>query len=488
VEHRHGIRVALGHNAFDLFLQYQGHASGGDGSSPYVTAEQAMAKKRMFDARNEGAAFLRVSVTGWNPIAYNTPGDLTLWQVNPTAYWALMDQMMNDLDSYQLKIVPMFLVNLYQFPAMGGDTMLALITNPNSNSYGLLKSYITHFVTRYQNRPTIAFYELTNELNLSADMDSVGYCLNSLQWAPSSCAIASNFTTAQMIAFTSGLTAYVKSLDPGHMIESGYALPRPAAQHLRANPVFGPNGPDWTPDTPAQLQQNMDDIHQGFDIMSVHFYNTVDQNSGLADTQRFGITNPDDASLLVTLKQIADGAGKPLHIGEWGDDDSASGHDSPFSANVLAEIQNLAIPFSSPWIMEFYQSNTYTSTFQNIDPGYTNSFIAKYENTNLALGNPVALEANTPQVVLTWPLNGSVLAASQSLYAVASTGSSGSISYVWFNVDGAWMGYASSPSYAYTIDTSSLAPGAHTISAYAFNNNNDWNTGDWAQSSITVNK
>jgi hypothetical protein len=475
------VAPSMGYNAFDLFLQYQGHASSGDGSSPYVTVEQAMAKKRMFDARNEGATFLRVGVTGFFPLQYGAPGDLTLWQVNPTAYWALMDQLMNDLDSHQLKIVPSFLWNWYQFPAMAGEKLSDMMTNPGSKSYVLVKQYITDFVTRYKNRPTIAFYELTNELNLGVDLDIVGGCggLNP-------CAIASNYTTDQMISFASGLAAYIKSLDPTHMIESGYSLSRPSAQHLRAQPCFSSLGCDWTLDTPDQLRQNMTDVSQGFDMMSVHFYNGFENGvSGITDNERFGISNPDDAGLLETIKSIADGAGKPLYVGEYGDAQPpiATDPNAIFSTNILAEVQKLGIPFSSPWIFEYYQFGYTPDPQNNIEPGYTDSFITKYENTNLALGNPVATEPNTPQVVLTWPLNGSVLAASQPIYAVASTGGTATISQVDFLVDGVSQGSVTAPPYTWTLNTSGLAPGPHTLTATAVSN-----TRTQSQYSVSVTK
>jgi len=465
-EGRQGIRVALGHNMFDLALQYQGHASGGDGSDSYLTVDQAMAKKRMFDAHNEGATFVRVSVVGYAPTIYNAVGDLALWQINPSAYWALMDQMMNDLDTYQLKIVPVFIWNWIQFPAMASEKVSDMLTNPNSKSYGLLTQYISDFVTRYRNRGTMAFYELTNELNLGADIDEVSYCNYQYPAYPEICAVYSNFTTDQMNTFAAGLAAYVKSLDPAHMIEPGYSIPRSASQHLRAQPQFSANGADWTADTPDQLRQYMTDTHQGFDMMSVHLYNGL--TNGVADSERFGMTNPDDPSLLEMIKQIADGAGKPLFVGEYGDADSTSGHDSLFSAGVLAEIVKLRIQFSSPWISEFYQFNTTTPVGYNIEPGYTDSFIAMYEGINRALDNPTAIEPDTPQVVLTWPLAGAVLTASQKVYAVASTGGTDSIARVDFLIDGISKGSVTAPPYIMTLDTSGLSTGPHTLTAIAF--------------------
>ena len=121
---------------------------------------------------------------------------------------------------------------------MAGETPLEMIKNPESNSYKLLTKYIADFIDHYKNHPMLYFYELTCELNLYADLKG-------------------NFSTDQMISFTKNLAAYIRSLDPNHLISSGFAAPRPAAEHLRKKPDWSVGGADWTNDSYKQFQKNI---------------------------------------------------------------------------------------------------------------------------------------------------------------------------------------------------------------------------------------
>src|ERR1700692_3376734 len=87
---------SIGLNKFDLFIQYQGVASGGDGGPGYRRVTQAMGKKAIADAHDIGVSYLRISATGYAPSVYGKPGDLEQWRRDPAAYWALFDQMMAD--------------------------------------------------------------------------------------------------------------------------------------------------------------------------------------------------------------------------------------------------------------------------------------------------------------------------------------------------------------------------------------------------------
>ena len=91
------VPASVGLNKFDLFKQYLGTASGGDGGMSYRRVTQGMAKKAIADAHDIGVLYLRISATGYAPSAYGEPGDLDLWRRDSLAYWALSDQMRDDL-------------------------------------------------------------------------------------------------------------------------------------------------------------------------------------------------------------------------------------------------------------------------------------------------------------------------------------------------------------------------------------------------------
>jgi len=469
-------RPSVGLNKFDLFLQYQGRTSGGRESgyqiNSYQKVTQAMAKKAIVDAHYIGVSYLRVSATGFHPVTYGKPwdSDLQLWREDPAAYWELFDQLMNDLQSNDMHIVPVFLWNWTQFPAMTQETASEMIKDPNSEAYQLLKTYIAEFVDRYKDHPALYFYELTNELNLKADLDVVGRCSQGKSPPPTECEPMGNFTTDQMIAFTRRLADHVRSLDPNHLISSGFSIPRPSAQHLRNKQEFSPEGPDWTPDSLPEFKRNLSDIHSGMDIVSVHFYNEEGSND------RFGITGRTDASLLNVIKQTTDDLGKELFVGEFGDVNPSIKDDKRalFTQNVLDKIVELKITYSAPWVWEFYERTPYSlyespNTFFNMEPGRTDLIISKIEEANAELGNRILSsqlrDSTAPQVVVTWPIGGR-LSCKQSVYAVASD-NSGNVPTVKFLVDGNLRTSISAPPYRFSLDAARLDLGKHQVTAKA---------------------
>jgi len=436
-----------------------------------------MAKKAIIDAEHVGITYLRVSATGFAPSAYNQPGDLDLYLSNPAAYFSLFDKMLADLNNNGIKIVPVFVWNETQFPSLTGETVSMMLTDANSKAYLLLQKYISDFIARYKGNPAIYFYELTNELNLLADLDVVGDC-NTNNPYPETCLPKGNFTTDQMIAFTSRLAQYIRGLDPNHLVSSGFSIPRLAAEHLRRQPGFSPQGPDFTLDSIAEFQKNLIDIHQDIDIVSIHFYNTPVESLGIRDSERFGIKGATNADLLDIVKAATDNAGKSLYIGEFGDVSPYIREDprSLFAQAVLQKITELQIPFSSPWIWEFYQFATFlesnnSNTIFSLEPGLTDLLISKIKTANQSLGNSVppiqSPDVTPPQVIITWPLENAPLNTNQFVNSVASD-NNGSVARVEFRVDGVLKATSVAPPYHFILDPRTLSVGNHTITAVAF--------------------
>lgn len=461
-------RPSIGLNKFDLFLQYLGLASGGDGGPAFQRVTTAMARKAMADARDTGVRYLRVSATGYAPSAYGRPGDLDLWRHSPTEHWRLFDQMLADLEAYGLRIVPVFVWNWTQFPAMSGETSAQLITNPDSQSSQLLATYIEQFVTRYRQHPSIYFYELTNELNLYADLDQVKKCWKREATRPELCGPMGNFTTNEMINFTGRLADLIRSLDDSRPISSGHAMPLPYAQHLRNRPEFSLGGPDRSPDSRAEFEQILRHTHAGLDVVSVHFYNEQGWN------QRFDNLGHDNAGLLRVVKQASDEMNKQLFVGEFADvaPHVSENAQAPFSTNVQELIVELQIPYSAAWVWQFYQLAPYKpEPLFNLEPGLTDSLILKLRDANARLGNhapqPTSPDIVPPRVVLSWPLEGATISCNQPAFAVASD-DSGSVSRVSFTLDGHEMGSAEAPPYLVTLPTRRLTPGTHELRAVAY--------------------
>ncbi|MGO8976258.1 MAG: Ig-like domain-containing protein [Steroidobacteraceae bacterium] len=408
-----------------------------------------MAKKAIADARDAGLAFLRVAVTGFFPVNFgDQQKDLALWQTNPAQFWAAMDEMFDDLDKSGMRLVPTFVWNITQFPALGNDTVTTFIRNPQSQSRQLLARFIGDFITRYRSRNTIIFYELTNEMNLEADLDLSAKCKN----AAGTACVFSSFTTSDMIAFSRELVVQFKSLSPGRPITSGYAIPRRSAAHLARHPQFATGGPDWTIDSPLEFGQYLLRVHEPFDIISVHIYPDKENS-------RFGHLQGHEYELVGDAAAVARDAGKPLFVGEFGDSFKVT----PFTAGLLDQLVDNHVDYAAVWVWEFYQSAIYRThdtepTFSSIEPGYSDDLIALLESVQHALGGPVAPAPSgaPPRVILTWPLPCAVVDRPVELAAVASDGAKG-VRSVEFLVDGRFIATDTAPPYYGHFDPTGIS-------------------------------
>ncbi|MBU0620482.1 MAG: cellulase family glycosylhydrolase [Gammaproteobacteria bacterium] len=261
--------VSIGVNKFDLFIQYTGTASGGDGSVPYRRVTRAMAKKALDDAKDAGIKFVRVSMSGRTS---TKPGDgrdsLDLWRTDPETFWRQVDEMMDDLDARGIQIVPVLMWGTGKFPLMTGEPLGEILRNPQSKSWELLTRFVTDFVSRYRMRNTILFYELTNELNNYADLNLEKRC-NKYKEV---CEEGDSFTANDMITYTWRFANLVRSLDTTRLISSGFSIPRGSAEHLRKRPEWSTKKTDWRPDSREQFAKNLEEIHAGVDIISIHLY------------------------------------------------------------------------------------------------------------------------------------------------------------------------------------------------------------------------
>jgi Bacterial Ig domain len=461
----------IGVNKFDLAKQYIGTASGGDGSDRYRVVTRAMAKKALADARDVGVAFVRASATGFGPIAPGRPGDLDRWVADPPSYWKQIDEMFDDLDANGLRLVPTFIWNRTQFPSMTGETVSALVSDPDSRAYKLAARYVTEFVTRYRGRETILFYELTNELNLGVDLDNVTRCKKepvSGTDRASFCRPVGNYTTEQMIGFTKRLASTIKDLDAGRAISSGFSMPRPNAERLRARPEWIGGGASRGPDSIDDFVKNLRDIHEGLGIVSVHLY------PGLANA-RFGSRNPRGTELLDAAVHAAAKAGKPLFVGEFGDEGRVDGRADSFSVRVMDRIVELGVPYSAIWVWQFYQRSPYHAradkdTAFSLEPGLTDDLIRHFSTTSRKLGHDRAQRAaddtHPPRVVLTWPLGCTQAKVRQTASAVASD-DSGQVRSVQFLVGDKVLAELSSPPYKATLAIERLPAGEHVLRARA---------------------
>lgn len=277
---------------YDIAIQF---LRGGD--------EREKAAKAIRDLSKMGFRVIRCGAIGFYP------KDMELWPNDE--YWKRMDDLVAVAREAGVWLIPTVVWNGYLFPDMAGETMQDMMTNKDSRSRQLVELYIHQIVSRYKDEPTILFWDLWNELDLGADLEFMrpyGFSeLNAVDQGAATMRVRrDNYTSEQMIAFMRELAQLVRSIDKNHLISSGYAAPRYAAQHLRAAKGKG----DWTEDSPGEAEQFIRDTHPDpIDIISLHFYPKVNNMS-------FGNRDENSAVSITKLKEICDRVGKPVYIGE----------------------------------------------------------------------------------------------------------------------------------------------------------------------------
>lgn len=456
---------SVGLNKFDLAKQYLGTASGGDGSEPYRRVTVAMARKAIRDAADIGVTYFRVAATGFSPNAPGQPGDLDLWISEPAKYWDYMDTMMQDLDQAGIRVIFTFAWNQLQFPALVGETDRTMILNPRSSSALLLERYITEFIERYKARPTVLIYEISNELNLGADLDRVTRCANA--GAPPRCQTIGNYSTEEMIAYLARVASLIRRLDRSRPISAGHSLPRPNAAFLRQFPEWTRPRPNKGPDTMEEMARNLIDISDAADVISVHLYPE-------AARRQFGLANGPDQRLLAALNRIAVNVEKPLFIGEFGDPDKKPGVAGSYANEVLNDIVALRVPLSALWVWEMYDRRTFSTgdsapTRFSIDPSIDTGAVRALTSANHALSRaPSASKSENdretrkrPRIVLTWPLACTYVDTSTVVHASAYDFSG--TPKVRFLIDNRLVSEDESPPYSSPLELPSPAKGTHLL-------------------------
>lgn len=460
------IQPMVGQNKMDLFMQYLGNTSGCDGSPEYIAVVKRMAKKSIMDAANLGTNNMRIAVSGYGY------GEISIWRDDSVRFWNTMDEMFNDLNAFGVKIIPTLIWNVMQFPQLTYTNFRDYITDTNSVAYRQSLKFISEFINRYKNNPAVLYYDLNNEMNLVIDIDNVTISPGDT--------LAGNVTTDEMIAYNFNVSNFIRSIDPYHMICSGYGCPRSSAAHLRSQPHWV-NGGDWGIDNIAQFKQYLIDSHEGLDIVSLHPYNIYNDN------ERFGYTGHYNVQYIDIMKQASDESLKLLSLGEIGDTNPFSTQDvtCQFSQNVFDKVQALSIPFSAPWILEFYQFDTYSENIFNIDPVFTKPLIEKLIQTNAAMGNPpVTLEnpdITIPIMLITWPLTGRTLSDSMQTIYVEASDNNRNISKVEFYLNGNLISTINTYPFNYNLVTDTLPECDYLITAIAYDS-----TGNYSSDSIFV--
>ena len=307
----------IGANLPFLFLGFLGTAPGG--------ASAALAA--LDDAKAAGITHVRFIASGFYPSDMTAaPG----WVADPVAYWQAFDATVAAAGARGIRLVPSILWNPYLFPDINAEPTGNLFVK-GSKTRTMAEKYITQLVSRYAASDAVLYWELGNELNLSADIDvsscnvcdgGANYCagIDPPRGTPCqrtaadefySCNTCRGVSPAQedLAHFTGDIATIVSGIDGKHPFSSGNAYPRPYAQHLAASPC---PACDYTLDSPAEYQAALLNLHpNNVGVVSVHHYPGP-------DLARFGSNDATGTALLAFTAQVAASAGKTLYVGEFG--------------------------------------------------------------------------------------------------------------------------------------------------------------------------
>ncbi len=299
---------------------------------------------------------------------------------NRTLYWANVADLVSTAKKMHCKLIPSLFFNWFAFADVAGEPLGDSMRNTSSKTRSMWLDYISEFVSLFRSEPTIVAWELGNELNLIADLNLTEQqpSIAPSMGTPEKRTQRDNFSTTDMIDLTEWMASSIRSYDTElqRPIGGGFATPRRSAAHLRESYLLPHR--DWTADSEPQFEQNIADIHEGLDVVTVHYY------PGSGD--RFGVQDPNSTQTLTIAALQAQRLGKSFYVGEFGNENPGP---RVFSHAVLSCMQQLktlhhmTVPvYGTIWVWEFYQFSATVAAPFSIVPGRDDAIIAALENFN----------------------------------------------------------------------------------------------------------
>src|ERR1035438_7363711 len=277
----------------------------------YGTPEKAreVALAAIDDASSSGLAFIRFFAAPGYP-----RDQAMLYDKDPAEYWRLMDELFAYCRRKNVKLIP----SLQTIPGpfqIFGETGQA-IRDPQSKTYAWVHRYVTEFVTRYRDDPTVLMWELLNEGMLKADVEMLGRKLLPKGVFPAGATprVDGNNDDSLSFAMLRKLyrehAAFIHSLDAHHLVTSGDACVRAECTSRRETfPNFKFRSDTWA----EWLANNLASQPEPLDVYSYHFYGN-DAPAG-PNQPWSGMTTLD------MMRGVIDAtlaSGRPVFIGELG--------------------------------------------------------------------------------------------------------------------------------------------------------------------------
>jgi len=291
---------AIGANQPDLFTAVL--LTGDEGRRKTLDA--------VLDAEKNKIAFFRFWASGFWPV------DMKLYFEDPDAYWKRMDEVFALCRQHNVKLIPSVFWQMFLWSDLCDEPLRAVL-DPNSKTYAAMRKYARELVSRYKDDPNVLCWEIGNEysthanLNLAEIPDAGGAGAAHLGTRPKRI-LEDSLTSDMMRQFMKDITAYIKSVDPNHLVTSGDAHPRETSWSLREN--FPKHV--WVKDTMRQfLSSLMASQPEPLDVMSVHHYGRLEPDASdpsLADVSMHS------REFLTAMVRCIHASRTPVLVGELG--------------------------------------------------------------------------------------------------------------------------------------------------------------------------
>ncbi len=234
------------------------------------------------------------------------PNEFWIYLETPDYYFEKMDRVVALAEKYEIGLV----VDLFWLWHAVADVALERLSemgNPQSKTVALSKQYATDVVNRYKDSPAVWMWEIGNEYNLMADLETVmppdfdEYCTPGYGGCQGGRNEEDIANSDDIHVFYEEIGKTIRALDPNRLITGGDSEPRNAAYNLKMHD-------SWQLDTFEEMSYMMELLSPApLNTMSVHVYQ---------DDAQAAIENYDEQ--VGRYMQAAKNAKQALFVGEFG--------------------------------------------------------------------------------------------------------------------------------------------------------------------------
>ena len=295
------------------------------------------------DAARNGFAYIRFFASPGYPIDMDR-----IYYSDPSKYWKLMDEVIGICRKNRIKAVPSLNAMPGFFANYCGEHKQAILDRESRTSKAAY-NYIREFVSRYKDDPTILMWELQNEVMHKADIDfegkpalAAGLFTGNRQPYPT-LTREDSLTWAMILQIYKEQAAFIKGIDPHHLVTSGDCHVRYECTSRRETfPKF-----KFRDDTFEEwVDNNLKSQPPPLDVLSLHLAASTDPK------ERWGMQK------MVWMKKFlfaSVASGVPVYLGELGQD-KPSYQDDP-TAKPACELIDMAeeagVSLMSLWVWHF---------------------------------------------------------------------------------------------------------------------------------------